>query len=1193
MFEKIFAPIERLLSKASIHYKDGNWLEQKFLDTRLESIVANEFCGRLQSFILSIQNMSHCLKLLMEKTNINNDPEWYKELEWRKEIPSLIARMMTFLNNDFNKLSEDGTSLILKGSVDYRSDSPNATKEVMSEGNNHFDNVNDSRYSPSEREEELASTAVVDTSATCPKSQSSACFTSNVIGSSIEEGELDEDKKLAFIYANAPIGMMNQGNKCYAIAAVRCFLSFIPFIKDMITVYNDAVDKTIASSNNDHTQVSMSEMVMELLPCSTAIIDFGYKSFCIGNERSKGRKNSTTAQRYPSIRYSILEKTLKKLLPTEIMNGDHDQDDAYLLLTNLLDQIRTEMLSVAPEVKVFRDKFLMQIVVSKTCFDCKNVIFGDPGNGSEPIQILSLAKSNELKVIQEKECMKPEDSIHIQDLFRLTMLNYNEVYDLKDWSCPLCCCKRHYRESIVLQGPRLLVLNIKRSKRKRDINEDVDSSVENSFEKDSRSVLIPTVFKLDTSKFEDGFQNDHKRTGNEVVHYHFMNAICHSNSDMSVFRTKKRVTRHENSGHYFVLTKLRDTKNGTINICLSDDKVTELTNKEFKETLSHNATVITYQRLYEGESLDEIYQCNEMFKYPKLSKQVLSHLGNVPFPQKNGRKTRSKTQASIIKSGMKQTNINDYNVTNVIKQGVINDELFLRKKSSTKPSHSGFQRRKRTSRLNLSARKKARTQSSTTIGSINDTKVVEVEVADPLFKFLNPEEIDDNQIIEYEELSLNSPTAGSSSSSDKDMKVLSSQPVLTQMNGVLTLHYKDVISPCIFCGVDTKHKLAAVTYICEECVSSYHIKKSYMMKFYQKKKNKSTSQMTVCTNCEKGIYELVQPSHQLGQFLYCRDCILEGKCKCIVCQSDDCIHQSVRTWNMGFSSFMEKKSIEGDSPVDIFLQKSHLSLMEEDILRKIFQKPLSMIILYFGIYSGNVNDVRSLLRRNSNAPSPTLENSFEGIGAKSIDVILMLYYTRVMTHDSGKLIFTFADKYVVGKTLQDKFRGFINQCFFFYNAKKTGIMNGIFHRDEVFMIMTMDKWGTDWLLLCLKKTSECEYLLYYYCTCSNITETSNRVNDIETCLSQEWFRIYANVSTEMTNKFVLKKINLQLQDPKKKCYLHSPNVLENKSLLAILLLRDWVYDQESSLSETSLNRLMMFFLLSSLFHTPKYIDYSG
>ena len=86
--------------------------------------------------------------------------------------------------------------------------------------------------------------------------------------------------------------------------------------------------------------------------------------------------------------------------------------------------------------------------------------------------------------------------------------------------------------SEVVQGPNLLLMNIRRAKRSSDINDTVLFHSDNTFQKDSRPVVVPQVFELDLSKSENT-SNEVNSRPKEIVKYQFttvmfgsINIVC-------------------------------------------------------------------------------------------------------------------------------------------------------------------------------------------------------------------------------------------------------------------------------------------------------------------------------------------------------------------------------------------------------------------------------------------------------------------------------------------------------------------------------------------------------------------------------------------------------------------------------------------------------------------------------------------
>ena len=1252
----------------------GTLFEQRLIDDpELEILVEKEFSGRYQSFISSIERVSNNMKRSLAG-NDDEDFDWYKEVQTHvacfvimlnKDFnklskdgkccfpistePSIVSHTMDVTdvpdhNDSLNDSSEEDQS-------EYTSKTSVSSKEhdnSSDSSNNAWHNEGKEKLSSLKVNEEplLKEVLIMDNPTLFTEPHDSnvekGCINdeeqiqkTNVeeLGVSFSKGQSNmkssETKKLQqFLYLHGPIGVKNSSNQCYAIASVRSFLSFTPVIEDLIIIFKKVftskknVGNVVIQSQDDPSQkidlsqIPKSDIVQILLPATTAVIDFGYKLFCANTDRPKRVVENTQLPNHPSITYSTLEKTLEKLLPAEIMNGCRNQDDAYLFLTNLMDRLRVEILGVAPDVELFHRHFLMEIIETRKCKECGSVTYSSPTTCLEPIQNLSLLEASELNEshFSHRDYLKDDGLIHLSDLFRLTMRNCDSNYNVEDWSCNACNCssKDHCRESLVLSGPKLLVMNIKRSKRTKDINKDVDETLEDSFEKDTRPVFIPPEFDLMTSKYDQGTRKTTSRT--KAVKYKFMNAICHSSTGFPV--SEKASKRHvqKNMGHYYVLTKMK-RKTKVINICLSDSNVTEISDEENAKLLFHDSTIITYRRIDEKASTDVI-PGSETIRYPEVPNHILNDLQKLPAPKTSRRTLRSQTRPSnALPKNLKQRSLIDFSPLFAKYKKVVSKNVLLntRKEDKTKKNTR--------SRLSLSAARRARQQeeSNEVIMSdfnlnnprkrkylpdegmspskkkrlgLNESKVIEVTVNTDLEEQIVSSKTA-NQIIEMDDISLNSNDTRDQTNGQFDKKT-SPLTVLSQMNGLLTLYWNDLPSECLFCGHDTMNKISPITCICNDCVDLYQIDQKHMKKFYKENKCKRTSMLSHCTCCRKKIFEHVQPSHQLGQFLYCRECIIGKQCNCIVCKSNDNIQESVRSWRRGF---VRQKLSEMSSPVDIFIGLNKLSQIELDMFTYLYQKKESMIVLYFGLYSGNITDVRSLLIKRGmrdvrHTMVPYMGRLYDGNGKKGIDIILMLYYTRIMTHDTEKLIFTFAEEYD-GDNFRVKFQHFMNQCFFFFSAQKNGIKDGIFHKDEVFMLIALDNRGEDWLLSCLKRDVDYEWTLYFYSTTIVDTSVTERMNnDVNHCLSLEWAKIMENTAGDVTKKFVMKAINVRSTNHNEQTLLNSPEVLSNKSLFAILLLRDWVYGQRSTLSENSTDNLMLFFILSSLFQTPNYVDYS-
>ena len=205
--------------------------------------------------------------------------------------------------------------------------------------------------------------------------------------------------------------------------------------------------------------------------------------------------------------------------------------------------------------------------------------------------------------------------------------------------------------------------------------------------------------------------------------------------------------------------------------------------------------------------------------------------------------------------------------------------------------------------------------------------------------------------------------------------------VLSQMQCLLILYWGDIPHECLFCvcDTDTMNRVSPATCLCEKCVNEYEIDVSRVQCF-----------PTALFAWRK--YTRM-PNHLIN--LYCRKCIISGQCECILCTwSNDNVQQGEKEFCMEHFGGTVSSSWQLYRLWCSFT-KGVRHVQEFRIVWSLFGK-----LKWYQIIIEQKDHRRMTV-------SPFSGRIYDGNGNKGVDILLMLYYTRIMIHDTGKIYIHF------------------------------------------------------------------------------------------------------------------------------------------------------------------------------------------
>ena len=173
-----------------------------------------------------------------------------------------------------------------------------------------------------------------------------------------------------------------------------------------------------------------------------------------------------------------------------------------------------------------------------------------------------------------------------------------------------------------------------------------------------------------------------------------------------------------------------------------------------------------------------------------------------------------------------------------------------------------------------------------------------------------------------------------------------------------------------------------------------------MVAFYRKNKTHNFN-LKKCAGCNGKTFNLIVPTHLLGQFPYCYDCVLRKKCKCIICLSElsllsNCLEYKRKA--MKVIEHEEGAGVFGIRNVLIAFLERDLTTREKNILHELYCTEGKQIVLHNNFCSINAEDLTKLLEYDKNERRFTYHE--DRLESKHI-----AYYIGLLQQECKELIF--------------------------------------------------------------------------------------------------------------------------------------------------------------------------------------------
>lgn len=379
-------------------------------------------------------------------------------------------------------------------------------------------------------------------------------------------------------------------------------------------------------------------------------------------------------------------------------------------------------------------------------------------------------------------------------------------------------------------------------------------------------------------------------------------------------------------------------------------------------------------------------------------------------------------------------------------------------------------------------------------------------------------------------------------------------------------------SDCLYCDVETNIKISPITFVCQDCLELVGLERQMLLEFHDKEKR---STWKSCAACRMRVGRIIDPHHTLGQFHYCIDCIDKGDCKCIICTSTSLLHKICNEWmNYNRSSILQPK----EDPYDKKFVASNLTTREIHLMMEIINHPNEHYVI---LHSGNSWIDIGAIAKKFVLPDDPIEKIFKVIlNDIPLEQKEISYYANIMSNHSRTYIISHFEGN--DRSVAETIQSFANDCWF--NAKVNGETRktgNLFMKGQIFFLIGLDPSGDHWLVgKFLKHEQKFHFITTSTTDCSDITKI------IIDELKSEWEKIEHD-REEYNITLVDEKLNLQ----------YWPNTEDKKSdyavkncLYAVFLLRNWVYDLSSDISEKNENKMLTYFVLSGLHRSPMYFD---
>ena len=593
------------------------------------------------------------------------------------------------------------------------------------------------------------------------------------------------------------------------------------------------------------------------------------------------------------------------------------------------------------------------------CTSC-NEVWERKLSDSEGTWALELSVREKLPMHVNNLIMKAADIgdciIHLEDLIRIESSCWNEVMDgcrcrlgekrFKNDKSLECYCA--VKKKTVYEGTSpYLIVDLKRYTRTNDISGTYVAKILKV------KVFIPKELNFELKSGMD----------TSSMKYYLTSAIAHEGKSL-------------NSGHYVVLKELP----GSRFLRISDKVTTEMSEAEYQQKLFQDGTLFLFKRhdvdvvdedeaamFHEYEFTPDVMNYkNEIEQMAKKRTSVPNNEreGNVPSPiLKTG---KFKRVTVVMNNGNHHpTSFGSTSVTKVYlkskEKGQVTDKKIqstirsiTEVESTNKPTTSALKSQRKgqavdqlvQSKIGLNTTlTKSNTKKRVSASSIKKRDSTNVNV---------PHETKRQKVFkEKEECTIVNPDVMNPRS------VLREKPderigywdidgdrikLPTNVGLIDYFPYEQARprQPCIYCGEYTHLKFGKVTYICGKCASTKNSENTVVTREFLNKKHKAFKVLdedeSYCFGCGRQLLLGKQDSyfHPLGEFKFCRRCVIHGKCKCFMCGPKESY-----TFTKNASILKEKHIITWQKWIDGLDKKmfeNHKQIMKNGINKHVTQE---------------------------------------------------------------------------------------------------------------------------------------------------------------------------------------------------------------------------------------------------------------